>query len=172
MPISSRLYDSHSKLLEFWEEGERKWKREREMEREREREKVREMERKRLRVEEDRVKERNKQELKAIIREIQEEVQTNVAEKVVAILQTFIGDVGVLLRHLLKGDMISTQNHEETMETAEALQVLHQFDLEDSELHTSSEGGNTKGTESNQEMNRKEPKVCQCGNAIRQYQNG
>ena len=156
----------------------------RERERERKGEKVREMERERLRVEEDRVKESKKQELKAMILEIQEEVQTSVTKKVVGMLQTFIGDVGVLLRHLLKGKKTSTQNHEETMEIAKALQVLHQFDLEDSEidsdsdsesdseLHISSERRNTKGTEGNREMNTKYPNVCQCGNAVRQYQNG
>ena len=142
---------------------------------------VRERERKRLREHERLVK---KKELRAMIKEIQEEVQAKVSVQVAAIVHTFLGDVGVLLRHLLKGGKTSEQNNERTMETARALQILHQFDLEESESDTdtdsesdseqrvSSDEGNTKGTGRDRGMNNQNQNTCQCGKAVRQYQSG
>ena len=135
--------------------------------------------------EEKRVKERKKQELKTMMKEIQEELQAKVTGQVVNMLQTFLGDVGLLLRHLLKGDQTSGQNNERTMETARMLQVLSQFDLENSESDcvsdsdtdsdsdsdsVSSEEGNTKRTD--RSANQQSSNTCQCGKAVSHYQRG
>ena len=121
-----------------------------------------------------------------MIKEIQEEVQVKVTEQVVTMLQTFIGDVGVLLRYLLKDNKTGELKNERSMETAKALQVLHQFDLEnfesesdydsdidsDSEDSVSSENGNMKGTGRGRGMNTVYPNSCKCGKTLQQYQKG
>ena len=123
-----------------------------------------------------------KQELKAMIEEIQEEVQAKVTGQVVAMMQTFLGDVGSLLRHLLKGKRAKDPFNERTMETARALQVLHQFDLGESEYDSeadfdsdleqsvSSERGSRK--ERDKGTNTQNSNTCQCGKVVRQYQTG
>ena len=143
----------------------------------------------RLRVEEEKKKAKEqlkKQELKAMIQEIQEEVQTKVTGQVVTMLKTFLGDVGLLLSHLLKRGTSEEPYTERTRETARAIQVLHNFDLEDcdsdsdsdsdseseadSEQSMSSDERNTKGR--NRRMSPQNSNVCQCGKAVRQHQRG
>ena len=113
------------------------------------------------------------------MKEIQEELQAKVTGQVVNMLQTFLGDVGLLLRHLLKGDQTSGQNNERTMETARMLQVLSQFDLGNSESDCvsdsdsdsdNSEEGNTKRTD--RSVNQQSSNTCQCVKAVSQYQRG
>ena len=159
-----------------------------EIEREITRERERKRERMKLRIEKEkkRVIDLKKNELKELIQDIQEDVQAKVTGQVVTILQTFLGDISLLLRHLLKGGLTSEQYHEKTMETARALQVLHQFDLRDSEsdtdtdsyistdsdLSASSEGGNTKGAERDRGLKPQFKNICQCGKVVRKYQQG
>ena len=167
-------------------EKEREIEKQREVERLRvkkeEKKRVKEQE-KRVKEQEKRVKEEEKkQELKAMITQIQEEVQAKVNGQVVAMLQTFIGDVSVLLRHLLKGGETGEANHETVRETVRALQVLQQYNLgesdtdsnpeSDSEQSDRSEGGNTNARERNQGRNTPNSNTCQCGKAVRQYQGG
>ena len=151
-------------------------------EEERERERKREKERIRVEEEERRVKEQKREELKMMIREIQKELQVKVSGQVMAMLHTFFGDVGVLLRHLLKGKQTGELNNETTMGTMRAFQALHQFDLgesdidsdsdSDSEQSISSEDDTTKGTGRGQSKNTKDPNTCQCGKTVTQYQRG
>ena len=152
-------------------------------EKEREIEKQREVETLRVEEQEKRVNEEDKkQELKAMITQIQEEVQAKVTGQVMTMLKTFLGDVSVLLRHLLKGGETGEANHETVRETVRALQVLHQFNLgesetdsnpeSDSEQSDRSEGGNTNARERNQGRNTPNSNTCQCGKAVRQYQGG
>ena len=125
-------------------------------------------------------KELKREELKMIIQEIQEEVQAKVSGQVVAMVATFFGDMGLLLRHLLKGGKNSESYNEKTMEMTKALQVFQQFDLGDSEYDSdsdseqsvSSDEDNTKGTERDKGKNRPNSNACQCGKAINQYQTG
>lgn len=125
-----------------------------------------------------------------MIKEIQGEVQAKVNEQVVSMLHTFLGDVGLLLRHLLKGGNSGQQNNERTMETARVLQVLHQFDLGNSESGYDSDSDSDSESESDNEqsensekgngtrtgkgrdrgLNPQHKNVCQCGKAVRQYQ--
>ena len=122
--------------------------------------------------------ERRKQELKSMIKEIQEEVQVKVTGQVVSMMKTFIGDVGCLLRHLLKRGNIGDPSHGNTMETARMLQVLNNFNLgdsesgSDSEKDESAEGGSTKGTKKGGGRYSQYPNACKCGKAVRQYQTG
>ena len=143
-------------------------KRKREREKEKEIEIEIEKERERLRAQE-RAK---KQELKAMIKEIQEEVQAKVTEQVVTMLKTFLGDVGLLLRHLLKGGKTSEPYDENMMGTARALQVLHQFDLEESESESESDNESDFDSDSEHSMNKRYSNACQCGKAVSQYQRG
>ena len=116
-----------------------------------------------------------------MIREIQEEVQVKVSEQVVAMLQTFVGDVGVLLRHLLKGGETGGLNNETTMGAMRALQALRNFDLGESETNSESDSDIDSDTDteqsdsrkgSNQRRNTQYHRTCQCGKAVRQYQRG
>ena len=149
-----------------------------------EEDKLRVEEEKRVKQEEERAaRERvKKEELKDMIKEIKEEVQVNVTSQVVAMLHPFLDDVGVLLRHLLKGGEAGGLNNETTMGTTRALQALQYFDLEesdsesdtdsdsDSEQSDRSEGDSTKGT--GRGRNPQHSNVCQCGKAVRKYQTG
>ena len=131
-----------------------------------------------LRVAKERVK---REELKAMIREIQGEVQAKVTGQVVAMLDTFLGDVGVLLRHLLKGKQSGDLHNETTIGTMRALQALQHFDLAESESDydtdsdtdsdsDSDQSDSTKGT--GRGMKTQYHQTCQCGKAISQYQKG
>ena len=153
--------------------------------REEEEERVRKEEEERLREEQVRAaRERAKrEELKGMIREIQEEVQVKVSEQVVAMLQTFVGDVGVLLRHLLKGGETGGLNNETTMGAMRALQALRNFDLGESETNSDSDSDTDTDTDtdtdqsdtrkgSSQRRNTQYHRTCQCGKAVRQYQRG
>ena len=137
----------------------------------------------RLRVEEEekRVREKEKkQELKAMIKEIQEEVQAKVTGQVVAMLHTFLGDVGMLLRYLLKGGNTDEQNNETTLRTMRALQALQTFDQgdfdsdseseSDSDISDSSEEGNE--TRRYRGRNPQQLNACKCGKAMSKYQRG
>ena len=149
---------------------------------------IEEEEKKKLKVEEEmRARERaKKEELKAIIKEIQEEVQAKVNVQVAAMIHTFLGDFGLLLRHLLRGGKTGDLDNERTMETTKALQVLQHFDLgesdsesesemesdSDSEQSDSSEEGTETRTGRYRGMNPQHSNACQCGKVVRQYQRG
>ena len=152
---------------------------EREMERAVKREKERERERLRVEEEERRINGHKKEELKTMIQEIQEEIQAKMTGHVVTMLKTFLGDVGLLLKQLLKKGNISELYDERTIETAQALQVLHHFDLGESESDSDSEqrvswesDNNTKGTGADRGINTQQTNTCNCGKAIQQYKTG
>ena len=122
----------------------------------REAKRLREKEQERLKVQEKETQ-MKQNELKAMIREIQEEVQNNVTGQVMAMLSTFIKDVGGLLRYFVNRERNNEQDHEETMETTQAMEVLQQFNLEDSESDTTGNDGyiNLESSFSSKEENTK-----------------
>ena len=102
--------------------------------------------------------------------------------QVVAMLQTFIKDVGCLLTYLLKGGKTGEFNNERAMEMTRAFQVLQQFELgesesdndndSDSEQSAISKERNSKGKETDNRLHSIYSNSCQCEKLIIQYKTG
>ena len=104
-----------------------------------------------------------------MVQAIQKKVQAKLTEQVGAMLKTFLGDFGCLLKHLLKGRDMNDLSNESRTETARVLQVLNNFNLGgagpdfDSESDNDSDQDvNSEGEKRNRNMNAEYSNSCKC----------